>query len=249
MKKYFIFGITGLIGKCLAKTIGVKDVIGFGSEVDVCNRELVAAKLSADRPEVIFFCANNQGGVTAAENNPEYAIQFHYIAVKNIVDFCKKNNTSFVFLSTTYTYGDTPESPPLSVYGKAKLLAENYIKENLKSFLIIRTVNVFGPDTTSKTPNFYQQVLNQIEKNEVFIAAENVMCNPTSVTDLVKSILYLLENKSWGQHLIVGPETISRYEWASRISNNNLLVRPFNDHCTYRPKNQRFTNVKWPYMI
>lgn len=242
MKKYFIFGITGLIGKCFAQTATDAFVVGHGSKVDICHHQLVIDKLCEYKPEVIFFCANNLGGVDRCEKDPEFAIKFHFEAVKNIVNYCLQNTKPLVFLSTTYVFGETPSSPPMSHYGRAKLQAEKYITNKLTSYLIIRTVNVYGEDKTSKTPNFYQQVLNHMEESKVFLAAENIYSYPTPVEILVQKTLALLNKQEWGIHLIAGEEEISRFDWAKKISNNNSLIKSFHGTCSYRPQKQIFTN-------
>jgi dTDP-4-dehydrorhamnose reductase len=242
MNKYYIFGITGLIGKSLAKEIKASTVLGSGREIDICNHQLVLQKLIEYQPNVIFFCANNSGGVERCENDPVLANTFHFEAVKNIVDYCKKNKTTLVFFSSTYVFGETPQSPPLSNYGICKLKSEKYIKNNLSSYLIIRTVNVYGEDKLSKSPNFYQQILNHLEAHQEFFAAENILAYPTEVKLLTDKTLILLNQENWGIHLVVGNEITTRFEWAKNISNNSSLIRPFTDTTNYRPKKQRFTN-------
>jgi len=242
MKKYLIFGATGLIGKSLVSKIHDATVIGYGSKLDICNKDQIIEQLNLHKPEVVFFCANNSGGVDACEKNPEITHEFHFLAVANIVEACKKNKSSLVFLSSTFVHGDKVGDPPLSQYGKAKLQAENFIKDHLQEYLIIRTANVFGPDEKSKTPNFYQQVLNHLNAKQIFKAPDNVLCTPTDVTHLTLRILIYLKQKNWGTHLIIGDKTMTRFEWAKLIGQNSALIEATQDHTTYRPKNQRFTN-------
>lgn len=73
---------------------------------------------------------------------------------KKVVDYCKKNNIKLIFPSSTSVYGKKYEiinsSNNLknlfaqSPYAKTKIIEENYIRKNLKNFIILRLGTIVG---------------------------------------------------------------------------------------------------------
>lgn len=83
------------------------------------------------------------------------AININFLATKNIANMCKKNKIKLIFASTCSVYGSQPQTmlretsvtAPLSVYGLAKLAAEDSImslkNQNFKP-TIFRMGTLFG---------------------------------------------------------------------------------------------------------
>jgi|GEM_PF-1175569 nucleoside-diphosphate-sugar epimerase len=98
-------------------------------------------------------------GVTKSKEKEDY-YRYNFLLTKNIIDQIKniennKNkNINFIFFSSQAACGPSsknriinendPENP-ISNYGKSKLEAERYIKNNIKNYIILRFPSVFGP--------------------------------------------------------------------------------------------------------
>lgn len=86
--------------------------------------------------------------------------------------FCNDNNKQFLFLSTCSNYGkndvmvdENSELNPLGLYSDSKIKAENYIIENVKSYLILRCATLFGVSHRMRVDLTINQFLYEIEKD------------------------------------------------------------------------------------
>ena len=98
-------------------------------------------KYQNNNTKVTFIQINNE---ICIENNYKYAKKVNYSGTKNLVDSLvkyKKKIKSVFFASTSHVYkiqnkdvkiNENQKLEPYSKYGKTKLLAENYFRENLK---------------------------------------------------------------------------------------------------------------------
>tara|TARA_B100000579_G_scaffold431961_1_gene447906 strand:- start:1721 stop:2689 length:969 start_codon:yes stop_codon:yes gene_type:complete len=100
--------------------------------------------------------------VGESQKKPKKYYSNNVLGTKNIVMCCKKNNIkNLIFSSTCAVYKDKMRTVkensivnPKSVYGKTKLLGENFIKANLKTgkinYAILRYFNVAGASESGK---------------------------------------------------------------------------------------------------
>ena len=246
MDKYLILGANGLIGRKIRIFLDEKGAQWVGScnkrpeaglrRIDVTSRDQLEEFISGTTPRVIFHCANLAGGVDLCEKYPEKARAFHYDATVNIGKLCKELNSKFVYISSDYIFSDNPwpidenvKPDPLNEYGKLKLRSEEWIRNNMRDFLIIRTTNVYGWDPDSATPNYVMNVFNTISSGKPFIAPSYLWGTPTYVDDLAKAILGLVDRKENGVYHVVGPDLVNRFDWAVQICRSfgldRLLVR------------------------
>ncbi len=94
--------------------------------------------------------------VGESQKKPRKYFLNNVLGTKNIIKCCKQNNIqNLIFSSTCAVYKDklkmvkeSSKVNPKSVYGKTKLLGENFIKDNLKktktNYAILRYFNVAG---------------------------------------------------------------------------------------------------------
>jgi len=246
MDKYLILGANGLIGRKIRIFLEEQGAQWVGScnkrpeaglhRIDVTSRDQLEEFISGTRPRVVFHCANLAGGVDLCEKSPEKARAFHYDATVNMGRLCKEFDSKFVYISSDYIFSDSPrpidenaKPDPLNEYGKLKLKSEEWIRNNMKDFLIIRTTNVYGWDPDSATPNYVMNVLNTVSSGKPFIAPSYLWGTPTYVDDLAKAILGLVDRKENGVYHVVGPDLTNRFDWAVQICRSfgldHLLVR------------------------
>ncbi|KAL6497237.1 hypothetical protein OROGR_029166 [Orobanche gracilis] len=61
-------------------------------------------------------------------------------------------STDQVYDGTKSFYKEEDETVPVNVYGKSKVEAERYISANCRSFVILRSSVIYGPQTISPVP-------------------------------------------------------------------------------------------------
>ena len=246
MEKYLIIGANGLIGRKIGKIISEKQAQWVGScntrsetglhHVDITNFDELKRLISGEKPQVVFHCANLAGGVNFCEKYPEKARAFHYDATVNMGNLCKELGSKFVYISSDYVFFDSSQpisenakTGPLNEYGKLKLKSEEWIRNNLQAFLIIRTTNVYGWDPDSATPNYVMNVFNVVASGKPFTAPSYLWGTPTYVDDLAEAILGLVDRKENGVYHVVGSDFVNRFDWAIQICSsfglNHILVQ------------------------
>lgn len=168
--------------------------------------------------------------------------QINFNLTKTICDLCKKNAIKLVFISTDQIFNtkkkrikeaETPK--PTNTYGLHKFQSENYIKNNLKNYLIIRT-NFFG-----YAPKFRKSFLNFIKSNlenkkKVYLY-NNIKHTPISLHLLNKCILKILYKNFVGTINISSNEIVSKYCFGLMIAKVFKLDNQFIVKTNFQKKN------------
>jgi dTDP-4-dehydrorhamnose reductase len=189
------------------------------------------------KPETIYFCSNLAGGVNFCEDNKQLAFDFHVTATLNIVETAKEIDSQLVYFSTDYVYSgekieysETDAPAPINYYGQLKKESERKIEEELEHFLIIRTTNVYDYDIETVTPNYLMNVLQKLKCGDIVEAPTNLFGTPTLASELALGVIDLAQKKCHGIFHLVGPDFVSRYDWALKIAKyfncDESLVRP-----------------------
>jgi dTDP-4-dehydrorhamnose reductase len=233
MKKVecMVIGANGLVGRRIGKLLSEMKISWAGTfckragkglvQLDITDTARAHELITGLSPRAVFHCANLAGGVDFCESNPGIAEDFHLNATKNIARECAGTGAMPVFFSTDYVFDglNTPykeyDPPnPLNLYGRLKLSAENWIRDNLKNHLIIRTTNVYGWDPETTTPNYIMSMYRALKDGKFFNAPSFLQGNPTYVGDLAQAALELYNRKAAGIFHVVGGSLVNRYEWA-----------------------------------
>lgn len=231
-KKILVIGASGLIGRAMSEALGsdrnwigtyYKRVIPGGVKLDITDPGQVKRAFAEIMPTHVIHCAQLTGGVDFCEKNPVLAKDFHYNATINLCTECLKYKARFIFISSECVFDGKKESyvesdkpSPLSVYGRWKAESEAWIKNNLKDYIIVRSMSVYGWDPLTKTPNAVMNVYSSILKGEKIHIPVYRWGNPTHVKDLAKGILELTLSKESGIFHVVGATFINRYEWLKK---------------------------------
>jgi len=228
---YLIAGANGLLGNRLAAALEKRKIAWQGTycrrpapgllPLDITDPGSVDGFFSKSRPEAVFLCANLAGGVDFCQKNPQIGRKFYVDGTKAVAAKAKDAGAVFVFVSTDYVFDGTKgpyreddRSCPLNLYGGLKLEAEEWIKSNLKDYLIVRTTNIFGWDPQTVTPNYMMQFYRSLKQGNAFNAPSFLWGNPTYAPDLAEAIFELTEKKARGLFHVVGSSFINRYDWA-----------------------------------
>ena len=228
-KTFIITGANGMLGRAFEHTIKKqlpKAIIhAFGKDkLNILNKDQVLS-YSVLKPDFIIHC----GALVNAdfcENNQNEAYEIIVKGTQNIVKLAQICNAKIIYPQSFLIY-DGNENPitektipnPLSIYGKYKLLAEEYILNILPNSLIIRMAGFFGGYEVDK--NFVGKMIPYISKqmkegiNKIEIG--NRVWQPTYTNDLALNSLLLLANNKDGKYVMASHGRASFFELTSLI--------------------------------
>ena len=219
--KLLITGVSGFIGRSLVKAIVDKnlpiDIYGIDINVpefeDFTYRNRVKFSNLDIRNEFSlsnYFTKNKFDGVihlaaisrvADAQIQEENCIKTNLYGTQYIVNSLKNTNTWFIYASSREVYGEpivlpvkeTDPTHPINIYGRCKLESENYVKKNLKRYVIFRFSNVYGnnydlPDRV--IPLFTRKAING---ESLVIEGGDQVIDFTYIDDTINSILKVIE--------------------------------------------------------
>lgn len=173
---------------------------------DFSDPASVVALLKTEKPDIVFHAAA-MTQVDDCEKLPEQALLHNTTAVKNISDACSEINAKLVFFSTDYVFNGQKRSPylpddardPVSVYGKSKANAEEYLERNNNNFIIFRLSWLYGLSGRS----FPKTILKLAKTNPSLSIVSDQTGAPTWTKDIAKWLRISLE-KSKNNWMIQG---------------------------------------------
>lgn len=241
-----VIGGNGLVGQKIMQLFPVhRQVIGTGLtrsgnnfvRLDICNKENVDAVIDRLQPSCVIHCANFSGGAKRCETEKEAATQFHFEATKYLAEACRRSRSKFVFLSTECVfdgkkevYDERDNLSPINHYGMCKASSEDWIKTNLKDYLIVRTMFVFGWQPETKTPNALMNTYFAFKKGQSLSTPAYRWGQPTYAGDLAQAIIELTLNNRQGIYHVAGETYINRYDWMKQCCRqlgwNESLILP-----------------------
>ncbi|KAL6513588.1 hypothetical protein OROGR_021074 [Orobanche gracilis] len=135
-------------------------------------------------------------------------------------------STDQVYDGTKSFYKEEDETVPVNVYGKSKVEAERYISASCRSFAILRSSVIYGPQTISPVPKSLpiQWMDSLLSRGEALGFFHDEFRCPVFVKDLVAVIQILTtqwisEAKQMRLVLNVGgPDRVSRVQMAQAVA-------------------------------
>ena len=242
MKKILITGASGLLGKAL-KTLFKSnyDIIPTSKNydnyqknyfLDITNPILIRDIVSATSPDIIINLAALTN-VDLCEERPDLAFSVNFAGLQNIVEIFNgpiiQLSTDYVFDGKAGQYNENSSVNPINVYGRTKLEAENFLKENSKDSLIIRT-NVLYDYVSESPASFLNWVVKSLQDDKKINVVDDQWNNPTWTNSIAiaidKAIKFELNGLiHWGDN-----DYLSRYDFAIKIAEifqlNKKLIKP-----------------------
>jgi len=170
----------------------------------------------------------------------EYPIEtmmVNSIGTKNLLDLAEKNNSRFIFFSTSEVYGDPLEHPqresywgnvnpigPRSIYDEAKRFGEalvaQYVREKKVDAGIIRIFNTYGPRLDPHDGRVVSTFIRQAISGEALTV--NGDGNQTRsfcyISDLIDGIFKMAESNEFGPINLGNPNEMTLNELIKEIS-------------------------------
>jgi dTDP-4-dehydrorhamnose reductase len=201
-------------------------------ELDITNSKQVKDKIYCLKPDVVINCAAATN-VDGCETNEDFAFKVNSIGPRNLAMACEEVGAKLVQVSTDYVFSGVGDKSlteydlvfPYSVYGKTKLLGENYVREFSSKYFIVRTAWLYG-----YVGNNFVYTMRKLGKDKSKINVVNDQRgNPTYANDLAYHILKLIESEEYGVYHCTGKGECSWYDFAKMIielSGEKCEVKP-----------------------
>lgn len=245
--KILITGSNGQLGNELQKIVATgKAEIGAVSEeiknaevfamdvdtLDITNLEQVKKVLNEVKPDVVINCAAATN-VDGCEANQDLAFKINSLGPRNLAMVAEELRAKIVQVSTDYVFSGVGETPlkesdlvaPVSVYGKTKLLGEEFVRDFSSKYYIVRTAWLYG----YVGHNFVYTMMKLGKDRDTLSVVNDQLGNPTHANDLAYHILKLIQTEEYGVYHCTGKGECSWYDFASEImklSGRNCTVNP-----------------------
>ncbi len=234
MKKIFITGGTGLVGKDLSFILNNKYEVYAGAikekikikdckivYQDITDKEGFIKLITRINPDYIIHLAALTD-VNLCEKEKELARKINVEGTKNVIIAAQKVGAKLIYTSTNsvfdgekglYQEEDTPN--PINFYSITKLEGE---KEALKyNNSVITRICPFGLGTKDK-PSFTSTMIKKMSNGEKINVFSDQFFSPIFTYNYAEAIINLLDSNFTGIINIAGSERLSRYEFAKKLA-------------------------------
>lgn len=219
-----VVGASGQIGGHLLEQLRAGGHLAVGTyasfpapglvPLDLADERALQAALADVRPEVVLLPAG-WTWVDGNEDDPLRSRRQNRDEPLALARRCRDAGALFVTYSTDYVfdgeagpYAEDAPTRPLSVYGRAKLEAEEALRAEVPEHLVLRTTTVFGPERQGK--NFVYQLLRRVAKGERFVVPSDQWATPSYGPDVARATLALVEQRARGTWHVSGPDFMDR---------------------------------------
>lgn len=253
-----VIGSNGMLGHTLKVILSKQHTLTAFDLPDLDITKLFAVKsvIYSHQPDLIINAAAYTD-VDSCETNIDHAYAVNALGPRNLAIVCNKLNIPLVHISTDYIFDGTSNTSykewdipnPQSIYGKSKLLGEQYVRELTNKHYIIRTSWLYGENGK----NFVTTMMRLAgEWNEINVVYDQVG-SPTYTGDLAKAVSEIIREPSYGTYHITNSGTCSWYEFTLEIFrqvgikgiNVNPITTDELNRSAPRPKNSVLNNYIW----
>lgn len=224
-----VIGGSGQIGGWLLRVLAERghDAVGTYATkpfpglvpLDAADLRSASVWLRGQRPDVVFYPAGFTW-VDQCERDPALARSANVEQPVNLAQTSAEIGARFVYFSTDYVFdgqcGPYAESAPphaLSVYGQAKLEAEQALGD---IHLTLRTTWVFGPERQGK--NVAYQLARSLSAGRTFTCPTDQYSTPSYGPDVARAAVLLAEAGLSGLFHVAGPEFLDRVRFATKLA-------------------------------
>lgn len=233
--RILVTGVKGQLGyDCVNELLrrGYTDVKGIDIEdLDITDEKAVHQYINSYHPDVVMHNAA-WTAVDKAEEMKDKVYAVNALGPKYIAEACKEVNAKMVYISTDYVFNGEGETPfnvddpkeGLSTYGKTKSQGEDFVKNALEKYYIVRISWVFGKNGN----NFVKTMLKLADmgKKELNIVCDQIG-SVTYTYDLAKLLCDMIETDKYGTYHATNEGYISWAQFAEAIfkySNKDVKV-------------------------
>jgi len=197
------------------------EVFHFSKDgLDISNLSDVISVFNGTKPDVVINCAAYTN-VDGCESNKDEAFKVNALGAKNLAMICEQVGAKLIHISTDYVYNSEHTEPireyeltePESVYGKTKLMGDEYVRDFCSKYFIIRTSWLYG----MKGKNFVYTILKNAKEKGKLKVVNDQIGSPTNCKDLVSHVLKLMSTEEYGIYHCTAKGECSWYDFACKI--------------------------------
>lgn len=205
-KKVLVTGATGQLGSELKDFANehqsLFQYIYTGSaDLDITNLDAVRNFVEHHSIQYIVNCAAYTM-VDLCETDVEVCNAVNHIGAENLAKAAVEFNCKLIHVSTDYVFDGNATEPyredspvnPLSVYGKAKMRAEEVVLAIAPGSIIIRAAWLYS----SYKVNFVKTMLRLMRERDVLTIVNDQYGTPTYARDLAEAITIILDSAESG---------------------------------------------------
>jgi dTDP-4-dehydrorhamnose reductase len=176
------------------------------TDLDLSSEQSIDDYFEQHHVDLIINCAAYTA-VDKAESEPTLADQINHLAVKQLAEIAKHQNTKLIHISTDYVFNGQQYRPyiesddvaPQSVYGESKLKSEQALLDALpNNGLIIRTSWVYS----AYGNNFVKTMLGLGQERDSLNVIFDQVGTPTYAGDLAEAIMSIVGSETFNQQQV-----------------------------------------------
>ena len=202
--KVLVTGFGGQLGFDVMRELTNRGIDATGTtrqDFPLTDVEAMRKRILDYMPDVVVHCAAYTA-VDKAEDEPEAAMAVNGEATRCIAELCREIDAKLIYISTDYVFPgtgeafDEPDAPkaPQNAYGKSKLAGEEYVREIMEKYFIVRISWVFGINGK----NFIRTMLKLSDTHDELRVVDDQVGSPTYTVDLAKLLVEMAGTEKYG---------------------------------------------------
>jgi len=231
--KVLVTGAAGVLGTDLCECLvtGGFEVLRtdincneLTAHLDVRDGSEVTAMVGRQRPDLVMHLAA-ETDVDRCELEVDHAYRTNALGTQNVALACQQQDVPMVYVSTAgvfdgrkpepYTEFDNPN--PVNVYGRSKLEGENFVRQLLSRFFIVRAAWMIGGGIP-KDRKFVGKIMRQLSDGARQLNAVNDKIGSLTYSlDFSRCLIDLIETRWYGLYHLANKGTCTRYDVARQI--------------------------------
>jgi dTDP-4-dehydrorhamnose reductase len=217
-----VLGYKGMLGNDLAVRLAAHhDVTGKDIEDFDITSESSCRDIISDASFDVVVNAAAYTDVDGCESNKEQCFSVNAEGVKNVASVCQERGIKVVHFSTDYVFDGRKNTPyieddvcnPLNMYGCAKLMGEQNLREMTTNYILVRSSWLFG----RIGKNFVKTIVEKGRSENYIEVVDDQIGSPTFTWDLAAAIQLLIEGHHTGIFHVTNRGSCSWYAFASKI--------------------------------
>ncbi len=220
--KVLVTGAKGMLGREVVRAFSRRyNTVGLShGDLEITDLTGVLTLFREERPDIVVHTAAYTD-VDGCEGAPERAYRINGLGTRNVAIGCAETGAIMVYISTDYVFDGRKGRPyteldrpsPVNTYGLSKLMGEEFIKDLLWRYYIVRTSWLFGRGGR----NFVEAILTRGREGRALEVVDDQMGIPTYTADLAGKLVEVVERGGFGTYHITNTGQCSWYDFACKI--------------------------------